>query len=130
MGCNGGLMDQAFTYIKENNGIDTESSYPYKAVDESCKFKAADVVSLISNQKMKLLFNKLLVHLVQFQSPLMLHTHHFNCTNEVSTMNMLAHKLNSITVFSLLVMVQKVATIIGSLKTAGVKAGVKKVTFK
>jgi cathepsin L len=43
MGCNGGLMDYAFTYIKENNGIDTEKSYPYQARDEKCRFKAADV---------------------------------------------------------------------------------------
>ena len=36
-------MDQAFTYIKVNNGIDTEDSYPYKAVDQKCKFSAANV---------------------------------------------------------------------------------------
>jgi cathepsin L len=43
MGCNGGLMDYAFTYIKVNSGIDTESSYPYHARDQQCQFKAADV---------------------------------------------------------------------------------------
>ncbi|XP_046576336.1 procathepsin L-like [Haliotis rubra] len=42
-GCGGGLMDFAFEYIKTNEGIDTEASYPYKARDGRCRFKKADV---------------------------------------------------------------------------------------
>lgn len=42
-GCEGGLMDNAFKYIKENNGIDTESSYRYTARNGRCEFKPADV---------------------------------------------------------------------------------------
>lgn len=42
-GCNGGLMDNAFRYIKANKGIDTEASYPYHARDGKCKFNASNV---------------------------------------------------------------------------------------
>ncbi|XP_048749303.2 procathepsin L-like [Ostrea edulis] len=42
-GCKGGLMDNAFRYIEQNKGIDTEESYPYKAKDGLCKFKESDV---------------------------------------------------------------------------------------
>ncbi|XP_028392183.1 cathepsin L1-like [Dendronephthya gigantea] len=42
-GCSGGLMDNAFRYVKDY-GIDTEESYPYKGVQSLfCFYNSADV---------------------------------------------------------------------------------------
>jgi cathepsin L len=48
MGCVGGEPDQAFEYIKENNGIDTEDSYPYEDDDNRCRFKPEGVGATVT----------------------------------------------------------------------------------
>ncbi|XP_065343397.1 procathepsin L-like [Cloeon dipterum] len=42
-GCDGGLMDNAFLYVKRNKGIDTEEAYPYEGQDGKCRFNASNI---------------------------------------------------------------------------------------
>ncbi|KAJ4957328.1 hypothetical protein NE237_014111 [Protea cynaroides] len=48
-GCNGGYMDNAFQFIQQNQGLSTESNYPYEGMDGTCnEEKAADREAMIT----------------------------------------------------------------------------------
>lgn len=44
-GCNGGLMDNAFKYVKQY-GIEATADYPYKAIDQKCVYDATKKTSV------------------------------------------------------------------------------------
>lgn len=46
-GCNGGMPDRAFSYIRQNRGIDSEVSYPYEGREGPCRFKRRKVVAKV-----------------------------------------------------------------------------------
>jgi len=50
-GCNGGDTPTAYEYIIKAHGQDTEKAYPYKARDQTCAFKPANVYTTISSYK-------------------------------------------------------------------------------
>ena len=50
-GCNGGLMDDAFKYIKAVGGDDTEQSYPYTAKNGKCHFNPNAIGATLTGYK-------------------------------------------------------------------------------
>ncbi|CAF0950136.1 unnamed protein product [Adineta steineri] len=46
-GCDGGTTDNGFVYVINTGGIETETSYPYKTVDQACMFNATDIAAKV-----------------------------------------------------------------------------------
>lgn len=44
-GCGGGYMTNAFKYVQENGGIDSEESYPYVGEDQPCRYNSTGMAA-------------------------------------------------------------------------------------
>lgn len=44
-GCGGGYMTNAFRYVSNNQGIDSEESYPYVGTDQQCAYNTSGVAA-------------------------------------------------------------------------------------
>ncbi|KAM3613573.1 uncharacterized protein V6R79_001612 [Siganus canaliculatus] len=44
-GCGGGYMTNAFRYVQENGGIDSEEAYPYVGEDQPCRYNSSGMAA-------------------------------------------------------------------------------------
>ncbi|XP_008056779.1 cathepsin L1-like, partial [Carlito syrichta] len=59
-GCGGGTMDNAFQYVQENGGLESEASYPYTGKEGICKYNpeksvvnVTGILDLTTEEKLK-----------------------------------------------------------------------------
>ena len=45
-GCNGGLMEYAFTYLKNLGGIMLDADYPYRGIKSTCKYDSSKRINM------------------------------------------------------------------------------------
>lgn len=50
-GCGGGYMTNAFKYVQENGGIDSEEAYPYIGQDEPCRYNSSGMAAQCKGYK-------------------------------------------------------------------------------
>ncbi|XP_034001735.1 cathepsin K [Trematomus bernacchii] len=50
-GCGGGYMTNAFTYVEDNGGIDSEEAYPYVGEDQPCRYNSSGMAAQIKGYK-------------------------------------------------------------------------------
>ena len=50
-GCDGGHMINAFEYVKSNNGIECDTTYPYTGQDGTCQFNSNNVAATCTGYK-------------------------------------------------------------------------------
>uniref|UniRef100_A0A1A8GR76 Cathepsin K n=1 Tax=Nothobranchius korthausae TaxID=1143690 RepID=A0A1A8GR76_9TELE len=44
-GCGGGYMTNAFSYVKDNGGIDSEEAYPYVGEEQPCRYSSSGMAA-------------------------------------------------------------------------------------
>lgn len=50
-GCGGGYMTNAFQYVADNSGIDSEAAYPYMGVEQQCRYNSSEVAAQCKGYK-------------------------------------------------------------------------------